>query len=190
MNRVGAVREPLVSYLTRKFTDFFLAGSILAILAAVDVEALRSSAPYPIGTFLFINTVLLIVFVGLAARGWMKWGRRRYAIDGANVILPVGGPTVPDWIPVSDIVGVTVTPLAPPRQGVPSFVRMVIVSNDTSPGREGKVAEIEVAAGADAFGLRNLQDLLVRLPPEKLDPSFARPWQARLLAERGLRTAD
>ena len=87
---------------------------------------------------------------------------------------------------MSDIAGVSLAPRPPPGQHVPGAVHIVVVTVPAqAPGTDGGTVVVEINAGTDAFGLANLQDLVKRLPDEKLDPSFARPWRARLMSGVG-----
>jgi hypothetical protein len=157
---------------------------VVAAVLVLDADA--SSRGYLFsGNLMIANLLLLTSALLLWAWGTAKGRkRRRYTVAGKDVVLPVGAnPRLPRWIPFSDIIGITIIPVDTPQGHLPAAVRIIVAvpAPDVTVAADRQTnLMFDIRADRDAFGLRNLQDFVKRVPEEKLDPYFGRAWRARL----------
>ena len=170
--------EPAYSFIFRKYFEYLLASVALVVLLLVDVEiangaSARPEAPYVISSGVAVGVALLVLL------GHRKASLRRYRASNAAVTLPVAtapGISLPDELPVERLLGMYLEP-AEGCLDAPVLVKLIIGRADL----DGPAAT--VLTTARDFGLGNLKDLVLRLPPDRIQSSFGRVWQERVAYE-------
>ena len=72
-----------------------------------------------------------------------------------------------------------IQPSRPPLDNLPSLLLLAIMLS-----RPEGPEPVKIVVEPRAFGHENLIDFVMRLPEDKLDPTFGRRWRARLLERR------
>ena len=149
------------------------AAYLLFVLAILDVSIAIGLTKGPPEVLALVNAgIIMTMFLILVISGSRK-EVRRYSVTAAGVTIPVGRRTVPEKLPLTDILGVALYPAGKPLSLYPALVQLAVSSHETV---------VSVTARTESFGLGNLKDLVSRLPDEKLDSEFARAWKRTLPA--------